>query len=118
MFLGNRILSWFQNRMLDASLSEFHPDIMEILKVSFGSSIEDVSGAASRRADNVRYNLYSYLDRIFRIRNFVLYLHPDIAISRTAEQITLTNRNISTMPMPTSMVFRLIMRAPPPGASC
>lgn len=79
--------AWLQELPADSGTPiEVHPDIQTILRVACGPNIEDVSGQV-KRAEGVRYNLYRYDDQIMGSRNYVLYLHPNSVLSRTAEHL-------------------------------
>ena len=77
--------AWIQDPALGEDDGiEFHPDIFEILVASFGPSVDDF-GLISRRNDNIQYKLFRYRDKIHLSTNYVLYLPPNITISKTAE---------------------------------
>ena len=79
--------AWLQDPAVDRSQpDDFHPDIHTILRVAFGSSVQDFSGAI-HPSEGVHYNLYRYDDPFMLSRNFVLYLHSNSVISRTAAHL-------------------------------
>ena len=85
---------WLQGQVALSARSsvDAHPDILEILRFTFGPSVEDRSGFVNRGV--VRYNLFSYQDPTFLSTRFILYLHPNITIGRTAEHFNSMYRAI------------------------
>jgi hypothetical protein len=75
---------WLQAPTGTASPLDSHPDILDILKVSFGQSVEDRYGLVCHPSEGIQYNLFQYEDTILGSQIFVLYLHQGITVSRTA----------------------------------
>jgi hypothetical protein len=94
-----QVRTWIRSGLApdEASAEEYHPDLIEILRAAFSTTLEEIqrSPLELRAEPGVNYALYRYTDTILGSINYILYLPTKIVISRTAEKYNASHSGLT-----------------------